>query len=123
MRAAQFADAAALCSFESKRLPTQEEWEVAAVDYDSAARSPTAKSFNASLHSIWLDADEISRSLIHGMVGNVSEWTSTIFNGMQVVRGGSFLRWEPERARAVIVVAATDARADIGVRCAATPLP
>lgn len=120
------ADAEAYCAGRGARLPTQEEWEF-------AARGPERRNFPwggefepmrvvrgaavARVGSIgesgagWRGHQDLS--------GNVWEWTSSVQEGLSVLRGGSFAESNPAhlRSAARLRVADTYTSWDVGFRC------
>ena len=122
-------DAVHACAYEGKRLPTQTEGEVAAEGARRAPRPlplgpPMAESaalrhlVTAGLHITCGDVDDLSAYLVCDMAGNVAEWTSSVYNGGHIVRGGSYLSPTPLFSAARVAVLAAP---DIGFRCVLDP--
>jgi formylglycine-generating enzyme required for sulfatase activity/serine/threonine protein kinase len=136
--------AEAFCKFAGKRLPREEEWEVAARG-GQAGPFPWGPAAPAASDACWarLDPDkqrdegtckvgERGTPNTFGLVdvvGNVREWTSSPFcsytrrdceSPSRVVRGGSFTDTDPDALRVTIRhKASPDTRpANIGFRCA-----
>lgn len=99
-------DAAAFCSAQGKRLPTNEEWQWAAQAGDKKLVFPWGSKEPTS-QLCWSGASKRSgtcpvasfpegRSLfgLHDLLGNVWEWTSTSEpgnRGLHIIRGGSWM--------------------------------
>lgn len=138
-----FLEAEHFCQYLNARLPTEEEWEVAArtgisevpvmlpsrdsgnFGNDECCRFATGKMDR------WEKAAPVgsfpkNRFGLLDMVGNVAEWTSTTVDeglnlDLRVVRGGSFLQpLRMQRPSARLVVPASLRSGTIGLRCVRT---
>lgn len=124
-------DASAACAAEGKRLPTQDEWELAATG-GTPNRFPednfgnllpeseaTIHFQHMAFHVVGGDSKDYSHLRVRDMAGNVSEWTSSVPLGQpndRLTRGGSFRHSSPS----FLMVSATPSstqRDDIGFRC------
>jgi formylglycine-generating enzyme required for sulfatase activity/tRNA A-37 threonylcarbamoyl transferase component Bud32 len=125
------ADAEAYCASQGKRLPSEDEWEL-------AARGRERRIFP------WGDTWEDSRAVWHAsrdsglaavgsrpagntpegredLAGNVWEWTSTRDEDGRILKGGSWRETNPANLRAAVrmVEDPRGTNSDIGFRCAA----
>ncbi len=103
-------DAVAYAKWAGKRLPTEEEWEVAASWEPDAKKNltyPWGDKFDArkcvfrssAPKPIGSNPGDVSPCGVHDMAGNVYEWTSTRDGKNRVVRGGSWADYSPKAAR------------------------
>jgi len=126
--AARFVDQAAAeaaCQAMGKRLPTEDEWEVAAL---TTPQDPTkARLRRGTDHDLALPDQDCSAAGLCDMLGGVQEWTADAWPNQpknKVVRGASFLtppldvRYATVHARQPIDKTAIDE--DLGFRCAAS---
>jgi formylglycine-generating enzyme required for sulfatase activity len=144
-----WAQASAYCAFVGKRLPSEEEWELAARGGDDR-RYPWKDGAPADLLCWNGDGNDRGRGQrqgtcpvasyprgvspfgVHDMAGNVWEWTSSAYcpyerrgcdSERRVIRGGSWSNLDPSYVRAADRAReAPRSRPDnVGVRCAKTP--
>jgi len=110
VRGISWYEAEAYAKWAGKRLPTAEEWEVAA-GWDSAAQKileyPWGDKDKEGVGNIGSgrptevkkDNGDISPSGIINMGGNVSEWTATVKDKNALVKGGNFIDSEHTASR------------------------
>jgi sulfatase modifying factor 1 len=132
-----WSEAAAYCAWAHKRLPTEEEWEYAAIHDERRAypwgdATPTTQlCWNRSDHTCPVGSYPADRSPfgVYDMGGNVAEWTASGWSqdytlarddSVRLSRGGSWLSFNINMVRAADR-SRRDPRsrgADLGFRCA-----
>lgn len=142
IRGVTLAEASAYCAHVGGRLPTSDEWELAArgtsgrtFPWGEAPLDATRASYGRRVDaSLVLDPGRVGAHPlgatpegVHDLVGNVSEWVidASAGEGLGVIRGGGFLDAEADRLRgASSVTVPSDLHAiDVGFRCAYGPSP
>ncbi len=131
-----FAQAEAYCRHQGLRLPTEEEFELAALGPEGRA-APWGKG-DPKDRLCWGRADTREGTCkagafpsgatpqgVQDLAGNVSEWTSTCASPScaderRVARGGAWSSADPRVARAAtrLTLKPSDRRNDVGFRCA-----
>ena len=126
--------AADVCAFYGRRLPSEDEWEVAMRGWDFAHDRPkrdfpgrremtplTASQHfqtGAAPHIVGNDVDDVTDERVYDGAANVSEWTDSKFGSSDfMVRGGSFQRPAPQFSLARRHENMNTAGPDVGVRC------
>ncbi len=145
VRGVSFFEAQAYANFVEKRLPTEDEWELAA-RWDEVAGELRTYPWGEELSlehgrfqtdgpTLWSFQRDCSPSGCWHMGGNVSEWTlgsrELVVDGLQlsapgqaVLRGGSFATRDPARARPAARQSSSDPfyrSRFVGFRCAQDP--
>ncbi len=141
----------AYCRFAGGRLPTEEEWQLAAgrVDgrlYPWGDAKPGAKAANLfgadgdytllrTLHSqkdgwqytapVGAFADDRSPFALMDMGGNVSEWSATRIKDVPMIMGGNYITEENTDLEVRVKTTGAESLEGpmIGVRCALAPSP
>ena len=108
-----FANAESACLAIGKRLPTREEWLVAAFGTPEPAASPTACASSGSLVNTGLRPRCKSTFGGYDMIGNVAEWTSETSGSK--ARGGSYE--DGLAASRTSEISSAAAEVTIGFRC------
>ncbi|MCX7704193.1 MAG: SUMF1/EgtB/PvdO family nonheme iron enzyme, partial [Planctomycetota bacterium] len=110
VRGVSWYEAEAFARWAGKRLPTAEEWEVAA-GWDASARKILEYPWGdddkegvgtigtGKLVDVKKDFGDVSPSGVVNMGGNVSEWTATVKDKQALVKGGNFIDSEHKAAR------------------------
>ncbi|MGF1527181.1 MAG: bifunctional serine/threonine-protein kinase/formylglycine-generating enzyme family protein [Candidatus Competibacterales bacterium] len=125
-----FEDARRYCQWRGGRLPTEDEWEYMARGearrtfpwgdtwQPSRLQWPGAKGVE-SLAMVGSHPAGATPSGIHDLAGSVWEWTETLEEGGYVLKGGSWLEYNPANFRAATrrVDGPDQVYADNGFRC------
>lgn len=130
MNCVNFDEALRYCSAQGKRLPTDREWEYAAVGHDGRAfpwgdDDPAGKACfdRASEGTCAVGTFPAGKGPFGALdlAGNVSEWTSTAESGDRYVRGGAYDDRQARRLESSLHDRRRRAEAserDVGFRCA-----
>ena len=126
-RMVTWAQAAAVCKAQRKRLPTELEWEAAALTTPQDPAAATLKSGKAQLPIP--QQKDCSADGLCDMLGSVLEWTATdgAKPGTKIVRGASF-RVSPTAGWQASIhfrtaIAADRGDVEVGFRCVKDPTP
>lgn len=128
-----FRDAMAYCTWVGKRLPSAHEWTWAAQGRDEKRKYPWGDAPPTCARAVMLDGGAgcgtewvlpvssksggMSRDGLEDMAGNVSEWTSTMYDDRNLVLGGDFYQADMRISREDSYWP-TEQKWTVGFRCA-----